>query len=239
MEKSSLPITPFALSAGAEPIDSNDDAIHVGDTELFIRKTFETNPEKGYQLLFQRYYRPLCSHAVRFVYSKEIAEDLVVDIFTQIWQKQLYQTITTSYRAYLFTSVRRAALAHLNSEFGRRIVGDNWLETDAHSPSTPHQLLQYNELSLKIEAVVRSLAPQCQRVFIMSRFEGKKNALIASELNISIKTVEGHITRVLAILRQALREYGFMLLAGGVPVYLLSQGLRRLISLVHFMNSTL
>jgi RNA polymerase sigma-70 factor (ECF subfamily) len=71
------------------------------DKEFFIRKTFEDNPEKGVELLFKFYYRPLCSHAARYVYSKELAEDLVGEVFERFWQKQLYAQVSTSFQAYL------------------------------------------------------------------------------------------------------------------------------------------
>ncbi len=181
------------------------------DSELFIKQAFEVDNKKGYEQLFKRYYQPLCSHAVRFVYSKEVAEDLVMDVFSQFWQKQLHQNITTSYRAYLFTSVRHAAYAHIRSEFSREKPVDFSLESDElNQPITPQQLLQFNELYIKIEEIIRSTSPQSQKVFVMSRFEGKKNATIAEELHLSTKTVEGHITKVLSLLRQSLRNYGLV-----------------------------
>lgn len=216
---------------GLRSDDANSDSSTTTfiDSELFIRQTFDSDPRKGYELLFKRYYEPLCSHAVRFVYAKEIAEDLVIEVFSQFWQKQLQQAVTTSYRAYLFTIVRHAAFAHLRKEFGREIPTEDFSElvSDA-APSTPQQELQFNELYLKIEQVVRSLPPQSQKVFIMSRFEGKKNALVADELQISVKTVEGHITKVLSILRQALREYGCITVLITVGFWTIEQGLKSL-----------
>lgn len=44
----------------------------------------------------------------------------------------------------------------------------------------------------------------------MSRFEGKRNGAIAEELGISVKTVEGHITKGLSILRKALQDHGLL-----------------------------
>lgn len=198
----------------------------VVDTELFIKRAFEVDNEKGYELLFKRYYQPLCSHAVRFVYSKEIAEDLVMEVFSRFWQKQLHQAVTTSYRSYLFTTVRHAAFAYLRTEFNNEKSLDYSLDTDSeNTPITPQQLLQFNELYLKIEEVIRSTSPQSQRVFLMSRFEGKKNATIAEELHLSIKTVEGHITKVLSLLRQSLRNYGMLVIALLSTFLSVSQGL--------------
>lgn len=181
------------------------------DAELFIKRAFDVDNKKGYELLFKRYYQPLCSHAVRFVYSKEVAEDLVMEVFSQFWQKQLHQIVTASYRAYLFTSVRHAAFAYLRTEFSREKPTEFPVETDSvNAPITPQQLLQFDELYVRIEEIIRSTSPQSQKVFVMSRFEGKKNAAIAEELHLSTKTVEGHITKVLSLLRQSLRNYGLL-----------------------------
>lgn len=181
------------------------------DSELFIRQAFATDPARGYELLFKRYYKQLCSHAVRFVYARDVAEDIVVDVFSQFWSRQLHTAVTTSYRSYLFTTVRHAAFHHMRRNFGKEAVtgelGELPVPTQA---SSPQQELQFQELVLKIEQVIRSLSPQNQKVFLMSRFEGKRNATIADELGISVKTVEGHITKGLSILRKALQDHGLL-----------------------------
>ena len=62
----------------------------LSDPELFIRRAFETNARLGCELLFRRYYAPLCSHAVRFVGAKAIAEDLVADIFCRFYAERTF-----------------------------------------------------------------------------------------------------------------------------------------------------
>lgn len=181
------------------------------DSELFIRQAFEEDPGRGYELLFKRYYKQLCSHAVRFVYAKDIAEDIVVEVFSQFWSKQLHTSVNTSYRSYLFTTVRHAAFHYMKKNFGKETLTADFDDLSVASPAdTPQHELQFQELVLKVEQVIRSLSPQNQKVFLMSRFEGKKNAMIAEELGISIKTVEGHITKGLSILRKALHDHGLL-----------------------------
>jgi RNA polymerase sigma-70 factor (ECF subfamily) len=199
----------------AEPISGFPDVKNAQktlvDSELFIRQAFEDDPARGYELLFKRYYKQLCSHAVRFVYSKDIAEDIVVDVFSQFWFKQLHRLVTTSYRSYLFTTVRNAAFHHLKRNFGKETLTGEWDELPiATQTNSPQQELQFQELVLKVEQVIRSLPPQNQKVVLMSRFEGKRNVDIADELGISVKTVEGHITKGLSTLRRALQEHGFL-----------------------------
>jgi len=202
----------------------------MSDSELFIRRSFEQHPAKGYELLFKRYYGPLCSHAARFVYDRQAAEDVVVDVFAQFWQKRLDQSITISYRAYLFTMVRHRAFAHLRQEFSRETPTELLPEMDSHETLlTPLQVLQFNELHLRIDEIIRSASPHSRKVFVMSRFEGKKNTQIADELSLSIKTVEGHITKVLALLRQGLRQDGLISLLVWLGSWLTAQGVTPLL----------
>lgn len=176
------------------------------DKEKFIKITFEEDAKKGCELLFKCYYNALCSHAVRFVYSKQVAEDLVGEVFYVFWQKQLYTQIHTSYRAYLFTAVRQRAMTYLRWEFGRSNTTEDVANIHQVSSSpSPEQVLQYDELYFSIEKAIQSIPPQSQKVFLMNRFEGKKNPMIAKELQISLKTVETHMTKALTILRKAIK----------------------------------
>lgn len=146
--------------------------------------------------------------------------------YSQFWQKRLDQSITISYRAYLFTMVRHRAFAHLRQEFGRETANEILPETEpVETALTPLQLLQFNELHLKIDEIIRSASSHSQKMFVMSRFEGKKNAEIAAELNLSVKTVEGHITKVLALLREILRRDGLISLGLLLSNWLTAQGI--------------
>ncbi|MBO9639228.1 MAG: sigma-70 family RNA polymerase sigma factor, partial [Siphonobacter aquaeclarae] len=70
----------------------------------------------------------------------------------------------------------------------------------------PQRILQFTELAVQLENGIRSLPPQCQRVFLMSRFEGRKHREIAEELQLSIKTVEAHLQKALVHLRKIVQN---------------------------------
>lgn len=191
----------------------------ITDSEVLIRQAFVTDVRRGYEALFRRYYQSLCSQAARFVYSREIAEDIVSEVFFNFWKNQAHTHITISFRAYLFAAVRNRASNYLQEELQRRgrmeSLPDN---SDFSLPDDdPHQMLQLSELYNRINEEVRSLSPQCQRVFVLSRFEGRKHREIAEELDISPKTVEVHILKALAHLRKALLTGLFFLLTFGQP----------------------
>lgn len=175
------------------------------DDELLIRRAFETDPYLGCDLLFRRYYQPLCSHAARFVYDKAVAEDIVADLFQAFWQKKVYERIDYSYRAYLYQAVRQNCLLYLQREAGQTVSTEQVISSEVFTgSSSPIDQIQFDELNERIEAVINALSPPVRRVFLLSRFEGRKNQEIADELHVSLKTVEAHVTKALALFRKAL-----------------------------------
>ncbi|WP_019987536.1 RNA polymerase sigma-70 factor [Rudanella lutea] len=180
------------------------------DDELLLRQHFEKDAAGAFALLFRRYYKNLVNHALRFVYGREVAEDLVADVFTHFWQEELYKTVHTSYRAYLYQTVRYRAYNYIRCE----LHPANSLDAADDQPTLaylqPDQIIQYSELQHKIEVVVQQLPPQCQRAFLLSRIEGKKYAEIAQVLHISSSAVEKLLIRALQKLRQELQAGRFL-----------------------------
>ena len=171
------------------------------DSEVFLQNTFNTDPREGCSLLFRQYYAPLCSHAIRFVYSKQIAEDIVAEVFCRFWDDGVFRKINTSYRAYLYTSVRHSAYNYVKSELARK--PKEKLQHDQANAS-PDEILQYDELYQLLEQTINGLPQQCKKVFMLSRMENKRYHDIANELDISVKAIEAHISKALRILRKKL-----------------------------------
>jgi RNA polymerase sigma-70 factor (ECF subfamily) len=177
----------------------------VVDSEYLIRQAFAIDTRRGYEFLFRRYYKVLCNQAVRFTYARDVAEDIVADVFMGFWKNKVHEHITTSYRAYLYRAVRNRVYNHLQNEFrrdnqlGKPVDLDTVTEVFSEDPQS---IIQCTELYQRLEREIKLLPPQCQRVFVLSRFDGKKQREIADELQISLKAVEGHIQRALLQLRR-------------------------------------
>lgn len=194
----------------------DDQDKHLSDQELFIRVTFQDNPKLGCELLFRRHYIELCSHAVRFLGSKAVAEDLVADIFCNFYEKQIFSTIETSYRAYLFKTVRNRAYNYVRQNFNRDTTLDDASLEASHEEQQPDAITQYDELYVTVERAIDSLPFQRRRVYLMNRFDGKKYAEIAQELGISVRTVEVHIRLATITLRDLLRYRCFLIFFGTI-----------------------
>ena len=177
------------------------------DDEIFIKKALQLNPKDGCELLFRRYYKPLCSHAIRYVYSKEIAEDLVSDVFCKFWKNESYKNITSSFRSYLFRSVRNTAFTYLRSEFNTVERSEKYDMIEVTENLKADSICIYEETLARVKLLADSMPPQCKKIFLLSRFESKGNKEIAEELNLSLKTIEAHMGKALGIMRKGLKDY--------------------------------
>jgi RNA polymerase sigma-70 factor (ECF subfamily) len=197
----------FQNSSKTNSFSDQSNIVKVIDEEALIRKFFESDPKQGCKVLFQKYYKILCSHAVRFVYSKEIAEDIVSEIFCKFWSDQLYLKVNLSYRAYLFKAVRYGAYNYIRWELSKRKNDVDFANLEEQFKSLrPEDTMLIDELSEEINRTIDNLPAQCKKVFMLSRFENRKYSEIAAELGISIKAVEAHISKALDTLRTKLKS---------------------------------
>ncbi|WP_428668184.1 RNA polymerase sigma-70 factor [Runella sp.] len=176
------------------------------DDELFIRKTLETNLRLGVELLYKRYYQPMCTHAVKFVGSREIAEDLVSEIFFQFYTNQTFSEIDSSYRLYLFRTVRNRAYNYLRWDLSRKADLTEACQKPILDEQQPDQISQFEELYHDLEEAVNKLPIERRRIYLMQKFEGKKYREIAVELNLSVKTVDVQLNRANQYIRNLLKD---------------------------------
>ena len=206
MSANTFPFRPPGAGTPVSNPSAESSATATYDHELFIRKAFEQDARQGCEQLFRLYFAPLCSHAVRFVYNRQVAEDLVADLFYHFYADRQYERVTGSYRAYLYQAVRNRAFNFIRWELGRQGTDEPDVNEPDQESGQPDQLLLQDELYQTLERAVQELSPQRQRIFIMSRFDGKSYKEIAGELALSPKTVENHLLRALSSVRAALRR---------------------------------
>lgn len=179
------------------------------DSEILIRKAFENNFDAGIESLFRWYYVPLCSHAIRYVSSKEIAEDIVSDMFCKLYLEKSVSHIRTSFRAYLFTWVRNRAFDYVKLEMSRSSSIENASLISNNCGEQPDDITQFEDLYHDVERVVNAMPQRRRKIYVMHRIEGKKYAEISDELNISVKTVKEHMYQAMQQVREYLRKEWF------------------------------
>ena len=169
----------------------------------------DTGSRKAFRKLFSGWYSDLCRYAMFWLPDMVSAEETVLDFFMHLWLHRTSVNISSSFRGYALRAVRNRCLNWLRD---RRTVSVAIEEADTLSCIYEHDRINAEDASRIVWEAVRSLSPKSREVFEKSRTDGMSNAEIAASMNLSVKTVEGHITKALKTIRLALKKNFFLFL---------------------------
>jgi len=172
--------------------------------QLFWRIALKDD-EDAFRTLFFEFFSSLCVFAHRYIDDWATCEDLVQDTFFKIWKNRKSIEINTSSRNFLITSVRNSCIDYLRRQDSARA----WQEKEIKDKIeyTSDDLYSHIELEQMLTVALSKLPENIREVFEMNRFDGKTYREIAEEKNISVKTVEAHMTKALKVLRVELKDY--------------------------------
>lgn len=160
--------------------------------------------------LFQTYYRIMCKTVFSILKDEIISEDIVQNIFLRLIEDR--KELVLEYpQAYLKRIAINSAIDHIRKSSTVKWVEDD-LEHFSHIKVEPDESSENESLLIQINKAIDELPEKCRLVFILKRKEGLTNKEIAEELNISIKTVENHITIAFRYLRDKLDPILFLIL---------------------------
>ena len=170
--------------------------------------------KKSFDKLFHALYPRLTAYATLFVDSAA-AEDVVQDVFVYLWEHLAKVVIHSSLEAYLFRAVYQRCLNQIQQlkmkDTYHRQVEERLttIERQAFDPETNDAIRQLflSELKHDMRKAISELPERCREVFMMSYIYELKNKEIAEILDISVNTVENHMTSALKTLRTKLKKY--------------------------------
>ena len=184
------------------------------EKDIELLKKMKNNDEIAFKVIFNTYYSRLYYFILEFISFDDIAENIVQDTFFTLWNKRHELKDDSNLSAYLFTVARNNCLHKLRDEryrqklFTTNSMDQNELEMNMEVLNTfDSSACTFEEIDRIIEKTLEELPPQCKKVFILSRFEERKNKEIAEELNISVKVVEKHISKGLKKFKESLKDY--------------------------------
>ncbi len=156
----------------------------------------------AYKYLFSEYYSWLCNYVFNLTKNKSLSEDLVQEIFMNLWEKREQLNIKSSIKNYLFKSCHNQFLQYVRKE-KVRIDFLNSVRWEVLFESYDNESQRLHEEKLeKLNSLINELPPRCKEIFVKSKLQKKKYREIASELNISIKTVENQMSKALHFLKE-------------------------------------
>jgi len=163
---------------------------------------------QNFERLFRDFFPPLMAFARKILGDEDDAREVVHQVFINLWEKRTEVDLSSSLKSYLFTSVHNRSLNVIRDrkKFSTEEVPDVAGDWDVSAQ------IESMELEEKIRESIASLPEKCREIFELNRFSGLKYSEIASQLGISVKTVENQMTKALKILREQLGKYLGLLL---------------------------
>jgi RNA polymerase sigma-70 factor, ECF subfamily len=174
----------------------------------------KSNEELAFELLFRKYYVRLCGFANKFIANKAESEEIVQEVFLNIWKKRDHLKFDLDIKPYLFKSVQNFCYNFLE----HKKVTDNYYSVieavykNQQEEFSTYESVLYTEFQATVDNAIGSLPTQCRTIFQMSREDGLKYNEIAEKLGISVKTVETQMSRALSKLKAELKDYLVMII---------------------------
>ncbi len=175
-----------------------------------ILRKIQKGDIKSFETLFHRYYPGMCLYAKSLVKKDNIAEEIVQDVFYNIWKNRLNFMLTSGWHQYLYRAVYNNSMQYLRKMSRETRYEESGITETEGNISDPSEAYNYEELTKNINKVLENLPERTGEIFRMSRFEGMTYRQIADKLSISVKTVEANMGKALRAFRTSLQSLGYV-----------------------------
>ncbi len=177
--------------------DFNDNAILI--------KSLKKGEEKAYVFLVDYYHKRLYAYALNLIGDYAMAQDILQNVFLNTWRHRAKLNTKYSIESFLYRAVYNEFINEYRKNKAITLLEQKYLDS---LDNAVYEIDEGNlhKMTLLVTKEVEKLPTRCKQIFILSRREGLTNIEISKHLNISIKTVEGHITKSFKILRKKLGD---------------------------------
>jgi RNA polymerase sigma-70 factor (ECF subfamily) len=166
------------------------------DTYNYLYRIAQENDQEAFEKLYCHYFGALFRFCLSIIRTKEPAEEIVDDVFMNLWKRREHLHKIENLNVYLYVAVKNKALDHLSKDHLQPSVDITAIHSDDHITFdiSPEQLVISRETITMINKAVEQLPPRCRLIFKLVKEDGLKYKEVASILNVSIKTVEAQLT---------------------------------------------
>lgn len=172
--------------------------------DLILINRLRSGDKSALTELYNKFWQLLYVSSYNVIKDKELCEDIIQDVFMDIWNNRENLDIKISLKGYLYACARYKVFNQIKKKKDKIHVEffDDLDKRFQHS--TPETQMMHEELVQQMSFIIGTLPEKCQLVFKLSRDEQLSHKEIAVRLDISTKTVENHITKALQVIRLSL-----------------------------------
>ncbi len=161
----------------------------------YIQEKIGRSDETALTELYRNFYQRLLSFSKELVRSKETAEEIVEDVFVQVWSRRKTIDTIDNLAVYLYVAVKNRSLNRL-SEKARYLVTAPFDHIDINigdETANPGELMITEEMLRMMQQAIDALPPRCKMIFKLVREDGLKYKEVAQILNISVNTIDAQM----------------------------------------------
>ncbi len=170
--------------------------------EALLQRLRKGNKE-AFQEIYWQYWDKLFMYAYNILKDKEACEDIIQEVFTDLWIRRK-KTLITNLPGYLFRAVKFQTIKYIRSSE----VSEKYRNrlNQVNLTSQAEEAVHAKELEKIIEDSLRQLPERCREIFYLSRFEHQSNQEIAEKLGLSIQTVKNQISKALKHIKKEVKN---------------------------------
>lgn len=161
----------------------------------------------AYRYLFDQHFADLCNFLLIYLHSRELSEEVALEIFTYIWEKRESLAIKATFKSFLFASAKNKAISHYRKTQRAVFTSLESNEQLISSLSESGEFMENNELRAIINSAIEKLPEKSRQIYQLAWEENLSHKEIAEQLGIAPKTVENHVGIALRKLRESLKPY--------------------------------
>lgn len=178
------------------------------DTLNLWKLICNNDDEKAFELLFHLLNNSLTKFCILYVNQREIAEEIVSDVFVKCWLNRKSLTEILNPETYLFVAVKNQSLNHIKKYSSIHLVQiEETNSVEFVNTYNPQREIENKELIFRMDKAITALPQQCRIVFRLIKEDGMKYKEVAEILNISPRTVQTQLFRAIKKLSIVLNNY--------------------------------
>ena len=164
--------------------------------------------ELAFNSFMNRYMDGLYYHSYGILYNKEMAEEIVSDVFLEVWKNRKKIMEVENMKAWLNTLIYRKSISYLRKENKRHlnVSMDEMTQFCFPVTETPADHMISVEEMRSLQLAIEALPPKCKHVFFLAKIERVPYQQIAEMLDISLATVNYHIGFAMTTLKKKLKH---------------------------------
>lgn len=166
----------------------------------------------AFKFIYDTYWKKLFFVAAKKLNDTAEAEEVVQDIFLNLWNKRAAFELKVNFENYLAVAVKFEVYKHRAKRTRQQHLAEELEVSYAGQENHDWDLYDIEALKEKLSETIGSLPPKCRLIFTMSRETDKTNKQIAEEMGITEKAVEKHVTTAMKVLKNRFGNYALFVL---------------------------